>query len=157
MNNNIISFLLLVGLILTGCSTKDYFGQLSEKEVLIFQLEGQYGSTTIKNDSIFVKVAGNVLLTELSASNIKVSDYATISPTVGEKQDFSQPVAYTVQAEDGSTKVYYVVVERDSSSGAQIPNSNFDLWYTAIHSNYEYKEIGEHKGDKTWGQVIKAQ
>ena len=151
MNKKIIGFLFLIGLIITGCSTRDYFGQLSDKEMLLFQLEGQSGSTQIVGDTIYIRVSGNALVTELSASAIKVSDYATVSPTVGEKQDFSQPVPYTVQAEDGSTKIYYVVVERDSSNDAQIPNSGFDLWYTAIHSNYEYEEIGANDGDKTWG------
>ena len=151
MNKKIIGFLFLIGLIITGCSTRDYFGKLSDKEMLFFQLEGQIGSTQIKGDTIYVRVSGDMLVTNLSASNIKVSDYAKVSPAVGEKQDFSQPVAYTVQAEDGSIKVYYVVVERDTSKDSQIPNSNFNLWYSAIHSNYEYEEIGENDGDKTWG------
>ncbi len=151
MNKKIIGFLFIIGLITAGCSTRDYFGKLSDKEMFIFQLEGQTGSTLMKGDTIYVKVSGDVSITELSAASIKISDYATVSPAVGEKQDFSQPVAYTVQAEDGSTKVYYVVVERDSSGDAQIPNSNFDFWYTATHSNYEYEEIGKNKDDKTWG------
>ena len=151
MNKKIIGFLFLIGFIIAGCSTRDYFGKLSDKEMLLFQLEGQSGSTQIIGDTIYIRVSGNVFLTDLSASAIKVSDYATVSPTVGEKQDFTQPVAYTVQAEDGSTRIYYVLVDRDSSADAQIPNSSFDLWYTATHSNHEYEEIGENEGDKTWG------
>lgn len=155
MNKKIISFLFLIGLIIAGCSTRDYFGEFSDKEMLIFQLEGQSASTLIKGDTIYVKVSDNALITSLSATSIKISDYATVSPAVGEKQDFSHPVAYTVKAEDGSTRVYYVVVESgDGSGGAnkpQIPNSNFDLWHTATHSNYEYEEIGENNDDTTWG------
>lgn len=151
MNKKIIGFLFLIGLIIAGCSTRDYFGERSEKEMLIFQIEGQSGSTLIKGDSIYVKVSGDVLITNLRATSIKVSDYAKVTPAVGEKQDFSQPVPYTVQAEDGSIRVYYVVVESGSSIKPQIPNSNFDFWYSANHSNYEYEEIGENEEDKTWG------
>lgn len=107
MNKKIIGFLFLIGLMITGCSTKDYFGELSDKEILLFQLEGQSGSTKIDGDKIYVKVTDDLYLTSLtslSASNIKVSDYATFSPAIGEKQDFTQPVPYTVTAEDGSQK-----------------------------------------------------
>ena len=148
MNNKIIVFLFLIGLIITGCSTRDYFGQLSEKEMLIFQLEGQSGTTQIKGDTIFVKVPDDVYLTKLSslsASNIKVSDYATFSPTIGEKQNFSTPVEYTVIAEDGSTRIYYVVVQRGGSSQAQLPNSSFDLWHEAEFGTTRYIDIGDRK------------
>lgn len=153
MNNKIIVFLFLIGLIITGCSTRDYFGQLSEKEMLIFQLEGQSGTTQIKGDTIYVKVPDDVYLTKLSslsASNIKVSDYATFSPTIGEKQNFSTPVEYTVIAEDGSTRIYYVVVQRGGSSQAQLPNSSFDLWHEAEFGTTRYIDIGANKDNKTW-------
>lgn len=157
MNKKIIGFLFLIGVIAAGCSTRDYFGQLSDKEILLFQLEGQTGSTQMSGDTIYVKITEDLYLTslsKLSASNIKVSDYATVSPEVGEKQDFTKPVTYTVQAEDGSTKEYYVIVQSVGGSAGnkvQIPNSNFDLWYTAIYSGKEYPEIGESESDETWG------
>ena len=153
MNKKIIGFLFLIGLIITGCSTRDYFGQLSDKEILLFQLEGQSGSTKIDGDKIYVKVTNDLYLTSLtslSASNIKVSDYATFSPAIGEKQDFSQPVPYTVTAEDGSQKVYYVIVERGGSSKVQLPNSSFEFWYDAEHGETRYIDIGIDKDNKTW-------
>ena len=89
MNKKTIGFLFLIGLIIASCSTRDYFGERTEKEMLIFQLEGQAGSTLIKDDTIFVKVSGDILMTNLSATSIKISDYAKVTPAVGEKQDFS--------------------------------------------------------------------
>ena len=154
MNNKIVGFLFLIGIIISGCSTQDYFGKISDKDILLFQLEGQTGSTQMKGDTIYVKVSDDVYLTKLtnlSASGIKVSDYATVSPAIGEKQDFSKPVAYTVQAEDGSTKTYQVIVLRGGSSKAQLPNSHFDLWYTVPYSDQGYSEIGKDKEDNTWG------
>ena len=154
MNKKIIGFLFLIGVIMAGCSTRDYFGELSDKEILLFQIEGQSGSTQMRGDTIYVKIADDLYLTslsKLSASNIKVSDFATVSPSVGEKQDFSKPVIYTVKAEDGSTKEYYVIVLRGGTIQSQIPNSSFDLWHTVPYSNDGYEEIGENEGDKTWG------
>lgn len=154
MNNKIFGFLFLIGLIISSCSTRDYFGELSDKDILLFQLEEQTGSTQFKGDTIFIKVSDDAYLiniSNLSATSIKVSDYAIVSPKVGEKQDFSKPVTYTVQAEDGSTKVYQVIVLRGGSSKAQLPNSNFDLWYTVPYSNQGYAEIGKDEEDKTWG------
>ncbi|HCY00950.1 MAG TPA: hypothetical protein DG754_12495, partial [Bacteroidales bacterium] len=152
MIKKIMGFLFAIGIILGGCSTKDYFGKLSEKEIIEFTLEKQIGATIFKGDSIFVQVTDNNLF-YLSATRIIVSDYATVSPEVGEKQDFSQPIPYTVYAEDGSNKVYYVVMLRDGdgTSEFQLPNSNFNLWYETTHSTKKYFEIGRDANDKTWG------
>ncbi len=146
-------FLLLIGIVLGGCSTDDELGESSEKEILEFQIEKQLGTTQIKDDSIFVKVPDDVYvtsITELSASSIKYSDFASVSPKVGEKRDFTNPVPYTVTAEDGSKRVYYVVVKRADASDLQIPNSNFDLWYEAVSGDSKYQEIGKNADDKTW-------
>ena len=153
MNKKTIVFLFLIGLIITSCSTRDYFGELSDKEILLFQIEGQSGSTKIIGDSIFVKVSDDVYLTNLtrlSALNIKISDYATFTPAIGEKQDFSQPVAYTVMAEDGSTRTYYVKVERAGSGNMQLPNSSFEFWHEAEFGTTKYIDIGVDKDNKTW-------
>lgn len=146
-------FLFLIGIVLGGCSTEDELGKSSEKEILEFQIEKQLGTTQIKADSIFVKVPDDVYvtsITDLSASKIKVSDFASVTPKVGEKKDFTNPVPYTVTAEDGSKRVYFVVVKRADASDLQIPNSNFDLWYEVGSGETKYKEIGENADDKTW-------
>lgn len=41
---------------------------------------------------------------------IVVSDLATVSPASGEEQDFTDPVTYTVTAEDETTQEYVVTV-----------------------------------------------
>jgi hypothetical protein len=50
---------------------------------------------------------------------ITVSDKATVSPASGERQDFINPVKYTVTAEDGSQQVYTAEVAIFSFSGDQ--------------------------------------
>ena len=154
MNKKLIGLLLFIGLIFAGCSTEDYFGQLSDKELIQFQLEEQLGNSKMIEDTIYITVSEDAYLfniSNLSASRIKVSDYATVSPEVGEKQDFSQPVVYTVTAEDGSTREYYVIVQRGgSNSNLQLPNSSFEFWHDADYGDTEYIEIGVDKDNKTW-------
>lgn len=153
-----IGFFLLIGVVFSGCSTKDYFGKFSGKEILDFVLEKQIGATKFEDDSIFVQVPENNSL-YLSASSITVSDYATVLPKIGEKQDFSSPKPYTVYAEDGSSKVYHVKVIVVSSGGGgsedtvgfQIPNSSFNMWHETSQSQVSYFEIGENTEEKTWG------
>lgn len=153
MNKKVFSLFLIINSILISCSTKDYFGQLSEKDIFQFQLEGQIGPTQIKGDTIYIKVSDDIYLTSitsLSASSIIVSDYAAISPQVGQKQNFSNPVTYIVSAEDGSTKEYYVVVSRSTISDLQLPNSNFNYWHDATYGETKYIEIGINPEEKIW-------
>lgn len=151
MTKNIIGFLFIVGFLLAGCSTKDHFGKLADKEILDFQLEEQTGTTRIAGDTIFIKISGEANLFNLSATEIKVSDYATVKPSIGEKQDFSEPVPYTVMAENGTIHTYYVMVQQEVSMNKQLPNSSFDFWYDAVYQGQDYKEIGQNEKDKTWG------
>lgn len=44
------------------------------------------------------------------APTIRVSDFATVTPASGEKQDFSKPVTYTVTSQAGYTNTYTVTV-----------------------------------------------
>ncbi|MGV3559000.1 DUF5018 domain-containing protein [Larkinella arboricola] len=61
--------------------------------------------------TIAATVPAGVNLSAL-APTIAVSPQATISPASGIAQDFTKPVNYTVTAEDGSTQVYTVSVEK---------------------------------------------
>lgn len=153
MTRNVVGFLFIVGALLAGCSSDDHFDASSEKKILKFQLQGQIGSTIFTSDTILVSVSDDVYLvglSDLSASVIEVSNYAVVTPKVGEKQDFSKPVVYTVTAEDGSTKAYYVKVQRGGTSKVQLHNSSFDMWHDATYSNQKFKEIGENAQDETW-------
>ncbi len=154
MRKNVIHTLFILGVVLTACSTKDHFEESSEKEILEFQLKEQIGLSIITKDSIFVTVSDDVYLTglsDLSATLIRLSDYATVSPGTGDKMDFSSPVPYTVTAEDGSTRTYYVKVIRSETDNAQIPNSSFDFWHETTYAQTNYTDIGKNEEDKTWG------
>lgn len=53
---------------------------------------------------------------------IKISEGATIMPLSGIKTDFSEPVLYTITAEDGSCTTFEVMVSKNLSSECQLLN-----------------------------------
>jgi uncharacterized protein (TIGR02145 family) len=66
--------------------------------------------------SITVNVPAGTVVTALTPT-IKVSEKATVSPSSGVVQNFTNPVKYIVTAENGSTAIYTVAVMVDSSGG----------------------------------------
>ena len=85
--------------------------QSKEKQILSFDFTTPY-ATGIINESaktIKVDVPEETDVTSL-APIITLSDKATVSPVSGMAQDFTNPVVYTVTAENGSTAKYTVTV-----------------------------------------------
>ena len=104
------TFLFLGGSIFTSCEREE---ELSDKkEILGFVFEAS------KNTDLEHNVIGTITGTDVIAEvpfgtkinsmipSIEVSSKATISPASGLTADFSNPVTYTVTAEDGSTKTF---------------------------------------------------
>ncbi|MCU0381930.1 MAG: PCMD domain-containing protein [Chitinophagaceae bacterium] len=130
--------LLAAILIAASCVKEDYFGKSGLNEILYFTITQQAGNTIIDQDSLIIRipVAPSANLAQLSADSISLSSYASISPGVGDVQDFSQPVTYTVTAENGSAADYTVIVTRGSST-PQLDNGSLDEWYTPSGKNYQ--------------------
>jgi len=118
-----------------------------------FEIPGQAGSTTINNTdrTVAVSFPEGTDLTNLAPSVIKLSNFATVEPEVGEAQDFSLPVIYTVTAEDGSQTDWEVTAIR-ADPQPQLPNSDFDLWYDAGG----YPQPGESADNTIWDTANKA-
>lgn len=83
----------------------------TEKNIVSFVLAEQTATSTID------ATAGTVAITVFAGTNVTalvptigVSPAATISPASGVAQDFTNPVVYTVTAQDGSTKTFTVTV-----------------------------------------------
>lgn len=74
-----------------------------------FELEGADGDIDQENKTINVTVPYGTNVTSL-APNIIISDYAEVSPQSRAAVNFTNPVTYTVTAEDGSTQDYVVTV-----------------------------------------------
>lgn len=93
----------------TAAHLRIYIPKSNEKEIKSFQI-GDFKST-ITGNAITVRVPADTDVTALKPS-ITVSDSATVTPASGVAQDFSQPVIYTVRAENGLEQVYVVTVEK---------------------------------------------
>jgi hypothetical protein len=76
--------------------------------------------------TIAIKVPSGTDVTKLTPT-ITVSEKATVSPASGVAQNFTNPVRYTVTAEDGSTASYTVTVKISDDSGGGTPDK-----YTAV-------------------------
>lgn len=146
MRNKNIKFLLSLSfsfILVISCVKKDYYGKSAEKKILDFSIEGQIGNAQINEDSktINVSVNNSASMKELKPTAVRLSTFAQIFPSIEARLDFSEPVKYTVTAEDGSASVYEVIVFREGSE-PQLENSHFNDWYTSPKG---YKEIGANE------------
>lgn len=85
----------------------------SAKEITGFTLAGVVAviqDVDANNATITMTVPYGTNLSNIQPDNLTVSDAAVVSPDAGTARDFSSPIAYTVTAEDGSTKRYVVTV-----------------------------------------------
>lgn len=116
-----ISLFLVLGIVLNGaCNDPETLS--SQKEILSFTVVGQTLPETILPDAgtIHVWIDSTTLLNAI-APEITVSEKATISPASGQITDFSSgEVAYTVTAQDQSTKIWKVRLENEKSNEANI-------------------------------------
>ncbi|MGL2993614.1 PCMD domain-containing protein [Flavobacterium sp. TSSA_36] len=131
-------FLALICVVLSNCVSEDYFGNSDQKKILSFILINQVGNTIIEESTgtISVTVAATANIKQLKPQEIVLSTFATISPSSEELLDFTNPVKYSVTAEDGSTKTYTVTVKQEGSE-PQLENSSFDDWYMTPKNYYE--------------------
>lgn len=96
-----------------GVTTKTYTVNVtfappsSAKNILSFVINGYSG--VITGNNIVVTLPPSTPLNPLTPT-ITVSPYATVSPASGVPQNFTNPVTYTVTAQDASTKTYTVTV-----------------------------------------------
>ncbi|WP_247236429.1 DUF5018 domain-containing protein [Telluribacter sp. SYSU D00476] len=91
----------------------------SEKQITSFALEGFNpiikGSIDQSKRTITAIVPSDASLTAIIPT-ILVSPKAVVSPASGVAQDYTNPVKYTVTAEDGSTQVYEIKIEKAPKS-----------------------------------------
>jgi hypothetical protein len=106
-------FLLAGAVIITSCKKEELS---SKKEILAFIFEASKNAQLERNflgdidgNNISAEVAFAIDASQL-VPTIEISPRATLSPAAGQMTDFSGPVAYTVTAEDGTTKIFSVTV-----------------------------------------------
>ena len=81
----------------------------NEKSILSFTIDGVEGEIDEVAKTVTLFMPEGTDITEL-VPTIEVSEGATVSPASGEAQDFTNPVTYTVMAQNGTTAEYTVSV-----------------------------------------------
>ena len=122
----------------------------SAKNIIAFYLRNPDGSpldtslvtVTVSDDSI------NILLPPTTDLNGLIPDIqisgVSISPSTGTPQDFSKPVTYTVTAEDGSSKQYFVTIAYDKPKNIVFMGSSDHNFYAldARNGHFIWKYTG---------------
>ena len=89
----------------------------SQKSIVGFAISGNNATIDNATKKITLTLARGTALTNLSPS-IAISAKATVSPASGVAQDFTNPVTYTVTAQNKTTQTYTVTVRVQSDAKA---------------------------------------
>lgn len=111
--SQILPFFLLAFFILVGssCGDEEPGKPLSvSKSIVSFVIDGYETTIHETGRTIVIRVPAQADVSQLTPI-ITVSEGATVSPVSGVAQDFSDPVIYTVTAENNTTQKYTVSVE----------------------------------------------
>ncbi|BDX38408.1 hypothetical protein CYCD_17630 [Tenuifilaceae bacterium CYCD] len=121
-----------------------HISKSSAKDILAFTLADQEDNAVIDATAhtVNITVINGTAVTALTPT-IKVSNFATISPASGVATDFTNPVTYTVTAQDGTTLAWTVTVTVSST-----PSSKKDITSFAIAN-----QLGTSVIDATAGTV----
>jgi len=124
-NHFSILLFLLFTIAILGCDKEE--SKSSEMAILAFSFNQLNPNVhaEISGNSIHLVVPYGTDVHQMAAS-IDISDKASISPSVSLKQDFSNPVTYTVTAEDGQTQTYTVEVEVIKNTERDILSFDFN-------------------------------
>ena len=119
----------------------------SEKKILSFSFASPAVEATVAEDAktIVAVVPEGTLLTNL-VPIIVISEKATVVPASGTVVDFTNPVDFTVTAEDGSTVVYKATVTVENGGGGGggggVDPNDPTTWSGAISANTTWKDKG---------------
>ena len=117
----------------------------SEKKILSFKFAAPAVEATITESAktIVAVVPTGTNLTSL-VPIITVSEKATVVPASGTVVDFTNPVDFTVTAEDGSTVVYKATVTVDPNGGGGGGGGTGDptTWSGTISANTTWPDLG---------------
>jgi len=138
--------------ILNSCIGEYHFGKYDQAKILAFSVENQVGAVNIDHDALLVTllVDESSDIQNLKVNTIEISSFATVSPAQGDIVDFSEAVAFTVTAENGSTQIYSVIAKR-SQAEIQLNNANFQDWFEVTSGSKKYFEPGVSKAETLWG------
>lgn len=97
-----------------GISYQDYFVRVVKTPAAtgnrILSFKDGYVEGAIDQEAGTISLTLPKASSKQFAPDIELSDFATVSPASGVKQDFTSPAQYTVTAQNGATKTYTVSV-----------------------------------------------
>ncbi|UXP33094.1 polysaccharide lyase family 7 protein [Reichenbachiella agarivorans] len=146
------SIICILFLVLTGCKedegeTQELLSDAKQIETFVFDEFDPIITGTITADhTIEITVPYGTDLTSIVPS-INISNLATVSPESGVSQDFTNPVSYTVTAEDGTTQIYVVTAVISLNDAKEITSFIFNELDPVSSAYIEDGEI------KAWVQV----
>ena len=117
--NNVISCVQTVTVNFTGSSENNV-------EFFTFQEQSEPERIDYSAGTIEVQVVAGTDVTSLQP-NFGISANASVNPNLGEVLDFSNPVNYTVTAEDGTQRIWTVKVIVDEEQGETLTINTFTL------------------------------
>jgi hypothetical protein len=101
-------------------------GPSTETAILTFSGIGETGAATIGTGTIAIEVANGTDVTNLTPT-ITLSTLATVVPDTGVAQNFTNPVDYTVTAEDGLTQEVWTVTVTKAALNTETDITSFVL------------------------------
>lgn len=116
----------------------------TETDILSFVLDEQTGDAVINttDHTITIEVGTGTDVTALKPV-LTLSEDATVTPDTSLTQDFTNPVTYTVTAEDGTTTQEWVVTVTILVSTPDIPVSNISLYPNPVKNKIYLSNLEE--------------
>jgi len=141
-------FIFLFGLFFYSCEKEKDPPQLStESSIIQFIINND--TATITDNKIKLYIPDTSDISNLSPI-IEISEGASILPNIGDTLDFTNPVIYTVTAEDSTTKTTYTVTisyQISELEAAQNDYNNSYIGTKAISINWTGNVSGCNAGD----------
>jgi hypothetical protein len=144
----ILSIIFGLALLFESCLKDDHFGKSRYNTLTNLVLDGQLGNASVNQETgvVICSMDSTADVTQLEVIDYGISNYASITPGIGEVLDFTDSVDVVVTAENGTPRTYKVVVE-GAKQNEQLPNSGFQNWYDTGNG---YLEIGTGPNNIIW-------
>ncbi|AUP78545.1 BspA family leucine-rich repeat surface protein [Flavivirga eckloniae] len=154
MNIFRIPLITLLLMFITSCSKEDV-KRSNAKELIAFSINDIKATVNQQDSALEITLPAGTDKTSLKAE-VELSDKATITPDPAVSRDYTNPVEFTVTAEDGSTQKYTVTVKNAP------PTAFITTWktteanesilipiFSGVDNNGETEEVYNYSVD--WG------
>ncbi len=141
-------YTIFLAVFITSCVDEFHFGKSERNFITAFSVPGQIGQTIFEDSKIYVAVDPDYDLSMVYPT-IAISNFSSLSPNPADGLNFNTAVEFSVKSESGNVKVYKVWLYKTTPE-VQLPNSDFQVWYSTKSSNKQYLQIGSSLKDTIW-------